>query len=276
MKQKIKTMDLYKSPRKILKDLKKHGFSGDSSIDLDTLNKYDQLHYHGKDAVLECIKRLRIRNTDKVLEVGAGWGGPSRVIAKETGAKVTALELQKDYSEIGAELTQRTSLSSLVNHVTDDYLLVRFEKTDFDAIVSWLALYHIPERETYTKKSFDILKNGGSFFVEGLIIGKNSEPKMQEELKKTLYANSLVTYEAYITSLQRSGFTISYAKNMSQSWLNFTENRYKTLIANKGAYIKNHGPKGYKTIETFYRSAFHYFEKGIIGGIKVFCKKIKR
>ena len=110
----IKEMKLYSNAHRIFNDLKALGYAEEDELKLEDVNQFDQLHYHGTLSVQEAIESINIQENDNVLEVGAGWGGPSRYIAYKTRANVSALELQQDYSEVGKELTLKTGLESFV------------------------------------------------------------------------------------------------------------------------------------------------------------------
>ena len=115
-------MKLYENASRIFNDLEAYGYTDGSYLDSEVLNKFDQLHYNGTDSVLDSINQLDIKKSDLVLEVGAGWGGPSRFIANKTHASVVALELQDDYTKVGRTLTERTRLNKSVEHITTDFL----------------------------------------------------------------------------------------------------------------------------------------------------------
>ena len=118
----IKEMKLYSNAHRIFNDLKALGYEEEDELKLEDVNQFDQLHYHGTLSVQEAIESINIQENDNVLEVGAGWGGPSRYIAYKTRAHVSASELQQDYSEVGKELTLRTGLQRFVTHITQDFL----------------------------------------------------------------------------------------------------------------------------------------------------------
>ena len=42
------------------------------------------------------IKKLNIKNGDKVLDVGCGWGGMALELAKQKGCEVTGISLSKN------------------------------------------------------------------------------------------------------------------------------------------------------------------------------------
>ena len=118
----IKEMKLYSNAHRIFNDLKALGYAEEDELKLEDVNQFDQLHYHGTLSVQGAIESINIQENDNVLEVGAGWGGPSRYIAFKTRANVSALELQQDYSEVGKELTLKTGLESFVTHINEDFL----------------------------------------------------------------------------------------------------------------------------------------------------------
>ena len=103
----IKTMKLYSRVDRVYAQLRDAGIGDDEPIPLDVLNRFDQYHYHGTDAVDEGIARLALASQHRVLEVGSGLGGPARYIASRVGCTVTALELQPDMHEV-ATRTHRT------------------------------------------------------------------------------------------------------------------------------------------------------------------------
>ena len=108
------------------------------------LSKFDQFHYHGTDAIDISIKKLDINEKCKILDIGTGNGGPARYIANKTGAKITAIELQSDQNQLANSLTKKCGLSNKVNHICGDILDYDFKSEKFDAVVSCLTLYHIP------------------------------------------------------------------------------------------------------------------------------------
>ena len=81
----IKSMTLYEGVERVFNELRERGLDGASTVDIATLNEFDQLHYHGTDAVDEAVNRLGIKANDTILDIGAGFGGPARHLAATTG-----------------------------------------------------------------------------------------------------------------------------------------------------------------------------------------------
>ena len=162
----VKDMKLYSGADSIIAELSALGFGPGSSLNFNEVCKIDQLHYHGTASVQLAIDALAIKENSHVLEIGAGWGGPSRFIAGRTKAQVTALELQNDFNIVGESITKRCGLNSFVTHRQDDFLQAEFENFKFEHIVSWLALYHIPNRKFFTEKMYGLMVPSGTIFIE--------------------------------------------------------------------------------------------------------------
>ena len=149
----IKSMKLYNNVDRIFNELREIGKSTSSTLLVEDLTKFDQLHYHGTDAIDIFIEKLEINEKTKILDVGSGMGGPARYIANKTGAEITAIELQSDQNNLAKDLTKKCGLSNKINHICGDILDYDFKNQTFDVVASWLTLYHIANHEILLKKT---------------------------------------------------------------------------------------------------------------------------
>ena len=107
------------------------------------INKYSNL-----------AKITNIKNKDKVLEIGCGWGGFSSYLAKNFSADVTAITISKKQYEKVKEKVFKDKLADKVKVQLIDY---REIKGQYDKIVSIEMFEAVGER--YWSKYFEILKN---------------------------------------------------------------------------------------------------------------------
>ncbi len=157
----LKSMPLYRDVDRIYAELAAAGLDNDDKLVASDLAAFDQYHYHGTDAVDVAIASLDIQSDDCVLEIGSGIGGPARHIANTTGAKVVALELQPDLNKTARDLTRRCGLSERIEHVCGDVLEYSPGDLQFDVIVSWLAFFHIEQRQELLARCKNYLKPSG-------------------------------------------------------------------------------------------------------------------
>src|SRR5690606_16879496 len=90
-----------------------HGIAR-ADITLEHLNALDQMHVGGHDMTVELATALGIAAGMEVLDVGAGIGGPARVVAARFDARVTALDLTPALCETNRTLTALVGLTDRV------------------------------------------------------------------------------------------------------------------------------------------------------------------
>ena len=270
----IKSMKLYNNVDRIFNELREIGKSTSSTLLVEDLTKFDQLHYHGTDAIDIFIEKLEINEKTKILDVGSGIGGPARYIANKTGAEITAIELQSDQNNLAKDLTKKCGLSNKVNHICGDILDYDFKNQTFDAVVSWLTLYHIANHEILLKKLFDLLNPNGFFYTEDITSRINLSDADLKEIKKEIYGIHLPYFDNYISNLEQNGFKLIFSEDMSSSWTDFTKERIKKYNSEKERNIRVHGKEVYDNLNSFYNFVGQYFSNGKLGGIRVIAKKL--
>ena len=92
----IKSMKLYTHVERIENELAELGRVPADELTVDELSAFDQLHYHGTDALDHALQRLSAAPDQHWLEIGSGIGGPARYLAQHGRLQMTALELQPD------------------------------------------------------------------------------------------------------------------------------------------------------------------------------------
>ncbi len=269
----IKSMKLYNNVDRIFNELREIGKSTSSSLVVKDLTKFDQLHYHGTNAIDIFIEKLEINEKTKILDIGSGIGGPARYIANKTGAEITAIELQSDQNNLAKDLTKKCGLSNKVNHICGDILNYDFKNQTFDAVVSWLTLYHIANHAILFKKLFDLLNPNGFFYSEDITRRINLSDADLKEIKKEIYGIHLPYFDKYISNLEQNGFKLIFSEDMSSSWTDFTKERIKKYNSEKERNIKVHGKEVYESLNSFYNFVGQYFSNGKLGGIRVIAKK---
>lgn len=270
---KLKSMPLYRDVDRVYKELAVSGLNNDDKLCVADLAPFDQYHYHGTDAVDVAINTLGIGATDRVLEIGSGIGGPSRYIAENTGANVIALELQPDLNDLARDLTRRCGLSDRIEHVCADVLDYVPGITHFDAIVSWLAFFHIEQRDELLSRCMEWLKPNGSLSVEDLYARGKLTPVEQDDLAITLYARYLPDRDTYESDFRIAGFSDLVIDDMSEDWRQFTHTRYVEFCRDRKRYETIHGAMIVDGLDSFYATVDRLFSGGNLGGIRIVGRK---
>ena len=270
----IKSMKLYHHVDRVLTELRQMGKEDEGPLSVDELTPFDQLHYHGTEAVDHAVRATGVSASSSVLEIGSGLGGPARHIAATVGAQVTALELQSDQNQLASNLTARCGLTEKVTHACGDFLTYNWVGQHFDVIVSWLALYHIPERDVLLKRCYGLLDQGGYLHAEDLYARVQFTDSERSELATELFANYLPDYESYCRDLERAGFELVSCQEMSDEWTAFTRERMAAYREQKSRHIDVHGEAVFASMDDFYDLVVRYFTAGKLGGIRFVARKV--
>jgi ubiquinone/menaquinone biosynthesis C-methylase UbiE len=112
------------------------------------LDNLDQFHIGGADATGRLISSLSLAEGDRVLDVGSGFGGPARQIARRTGARVTGIDITPAYVDAARDLTARTGLPDLVDFQVAD--IATFEPGQlFQAAITMHVEMNVPDKTAW-------------------------------------------------------------------------------------------------------------------------------
>jgi sarcosine/dimethylglycine N-methyltransferase len=263
---------LYTNLDRIARGLSAHGIGAKDAIPPEQLFDLDQWHYHGIEAIRAAADRLALGPTSDVLEIGSGVGGPARYLAHTIGCRVTALELQPKLNVIAVDLTKRSGLSERVTHVLGDALAYPFVDAGFDAVVSWLAILHIPDRPRLFKRLARALRSGGGCYVEDLCMRAAFAPEDLRDLRDVVFGVSVTSVEDYAKDMREAGFVDVAAMDLTSDWAPFAAERLRLWRQNHEPYARIHGEGAYAAQEKFYSVIARLYESGSLGGVRLVAR----
>lgn len=120
------------------------------------------------------VQNARLKSTDRVLEIGTGWGSFAIKAVRETGCRVTSLTLSKEQKELAEERIRDAGLEDKVEVRLCDYRALELpEEGPFDKVVS-IEMLEAVGREylvTYFRCIDKLLKkNGGIAAFQSITI----------------------------------------------------------------------------------------------------------
>lgn len=102
----------------------------------------------------------------QVLDVGCGFGGTSRYLAKAMGPKtqVTGITLSPKQVERGTELAKEQGVTN-ARFLVKDALKMDFPDNSFDIVWACESGEHMPDKKAYINEMMRVLKPGGKFVM---------------------------------------------------------------------------------------------------------------
>jgi sarcosine/dimethylglycine N-methyltransferase len=268
----IADMPLYTNLDRIARGLSARGIGAKDAIPPDQLFDLDQWHYHGIDAVRAAADQLGLGPASHVLDIGSGVGGPARYLAHTIGCRVTALELQPKLNAIAVDLTQRSGLSQRVTHILGDALAYPFADGQFDAVVSWLAILHIPDRPRLFERLARALRSGAGCYVEDLCMRAPFAPDDLRDLREVVFGVSVTRIEDYARDVRAAGFADIAITDLTNDWAPYAADRLQRWRQNRESYARVHGEGAYAAQERFYSVIARLYDSGSLGGVRLVAR----
>jgi ubiquinone/menaquinone biosynthesis C-methylase UbiE len=127
----------------------------------DDLAQLDEFHALGRPATLAQAEMAELAEGERVLDLGAGIGGPSRVLARHFGARVTALDPTERFCALNEAITARTGLADRIQIVRGDARELPFADGSFDLVWTQAVLQNIEDKARVAAEVRRVLAPGG-------------------------------------------------------------------------------------------------------------------
>lgn len=130
--------------------------SPDTSLESAQTEKYDRL-----------CRKLRLRPSDRVLEIGGGWGGFAEHAAKNYGCQITSITISQEQLNYAKERIAAAGLSSQVEFQLTDYRNVAGK---FDKIVSIEMIEAVGHEyfKSFFRKCHELLDRSGLLGIQAI------------------------------------------------------------------------------------------------------------
>lgn len=148
----------------------------DALLTPEDLAPIDQFHVGGREATLALARLAAITPTDRVLDVGGGFGGPARTIAAASGCAVTVLDLTAAYCQVGELLTARCALADRVSFRHGDALAAPFPDGAFDLVWTQHSSMNIADKRGLYTEIARLLRPGGRLALYEIMAGPHGSP----------------------------------------------------------------------------------------------------
>jgi ubiquinone/menaquinone biosynthesis C-methylase UbiE len=186
-----------------------------------TLDNLDQFHIGGAAAVDLLMPTLDLAEGDRVLDVGSGFGGPARQIARYTGNRVVGIDLTPAYVDAARDLTVKAGLRDRVQFMAGD--IATFEPDPpFEAAITMHVQMNVQDKTTWFGHVARCLAAGARLAVWEVCQPSQADLSWPMPWSLDGTDSYLVTAEALLASIEGAGFTASEWTNEStwvRSWI---------------------------------------------------------
>jgi SAM-dependent methyltransferase len=142
-----------------------------AALTAEILAPLDQFHIRGHLATVELAHYANLEAQTRVLDLGAGIGGPARLLAERFDCWVTGLDLTAAYCRAARDLTARIGLAERVDFVCGDGTALPFADNGFDLVWTQHAAMNIPDKVGLYGEIARVLRPGGRLVLHDVVAG---------------------------------------------------------------------------------------------------------
>ncbi len=176
-----------------------------------------------KDTIFEASRRTIQRMADKsafagkkarVIDLGGGFSGSARYLAKNYGWEVVVLNLSEAENQRGRKMNKEQGLDHLIEVVDGSFNTIPYPDESFDIVWSQDAILHSDNRSQVLDEAYRVLKPGGEMIF--------SDPMQQDGCPEGVLQP--IYDRIHLLSLGSPGFYREYAQKIG-----FTDMGYEVL-----------------------------------------------
>ncbi|WP_028661710.1 glycine/sarcosine N-methyltransferase [Saccharomonospora saliphila] len=151
--------------------------------------------------------KLKVTANTRILDVGAGYGGAARYLAKTYGCKVTCLNLSEVENNRNRQFSAEQGLAHLIDVVDGSFEDLPFEDNEFDIVWSQDAMLHSGDRVRVLQEVVRVLKPAGEFvFTDPMASDSVDKAKLKPILDR-LHLDTMGSPGFYRKELNRLGMS---------------------------------------------------------------------
>ena len=166
------------------------------------------------------IRQLRLQEGMRVVDIGCGLGGPMRRVARESGANVACLNINKQQLEDARRRNINAGLDHKAEYIECNFMdMSAIEANSFDAGYAIESTCHAPDKERAFAEIFRVLKPGALFWGQEMCMTEKYDPNnsghraVKGKLMQGIALNGIATFSEVDRALESVGFQIIEAKD---------------------------------------------------------------
>jgi len=142
----------------------------------------------------------------RLIDLGAGYGGAARWLAKRFGCRVLALNLSETENARNRQMSRAAGLDHLIDVVDGSFEQVPAENGGFDAAWSQDAILHSSHRDRVMAEVDRVLKPGGELIFTDPMQADDCPDGVLQPVLDRIHLDSLGSFAFYRAQARRLGW----------------------------------------------------------------------
>jgi len=144
----------------------------------------------------------------RILDMGSGYGGSSRYLARQFGCRITALNLSERENARNRVATAHARLAHLVEVVDGSFEDMPFADATFDIVWSIDAMLHSSRRDRVFREVYRVLRPGGQFIYTDPMESGRCAPAQLAPVLARIHLESMGSFAGDAALAAKAGLTL--------------------------------------------------------------------
>ncbi len=222
---------------------------------------------------LEMVARkLALKEGERVLDVGCGWGSFPLWAATRHGASVVGITLSPPQAERARQRAEAAGVADRVEIRVVDYRDLAGER--FDAIASIGMVEHVGEAQidVYAHTLAGLLEPGGRLLNHGIARLRHTDPNAGPFSERYVFPDAEPLHlSRVLLALERAGFVTRHVEEFGDDYAETLRHWARRLDENLDDAIRLAGPERVRVWRLYLRMARRGFETGFLSIYQARC-----
>jgi sarcosine/dimethylglycine N-methyltransferase len=156
--------------------------------------------------VATMARKVDLKADQRLLDIGAGYGGSARYLAYHYSVNVEALNLSEIENERDREMNRAQGLEDRITVTDGDFENLPYKDSQFDVVWSQDAILHSGNRRRVFEEVSRVLKPGGVFIFTDPMQKEGVDRNALQPVYDRIHLNSLGSVETYDEYADELGF----------------------------------------------------------------------
>jgi cyclopropane-fatty-acyl-phospholipid synthase len=228
-----------------------------------------------QEAKLELVcKKLALRQGQRVLDVGSGWGSFAIHAAANHGVSVVGITLSPPQAELARARAAEAGVGDRVEFRVMDYRELGGES--FDAVASIGMVEHVGSNQidVYARQVARLVKPGGRVLNHGIARLRVGDPEAGPFSERYVFPDAAPLHLSRIqTALERAGLETEHVEGLRLDYAETLRHWAARLDDNLEEALRLAGPERVRVWRLYLRAARRGFEKGFTSVYQVRCTR---